>query len=533
MQVGTFRVILLLIGIPFLLLLHLQKTAHGEVRGDILGFDTTPRLMDTLAAPTPLWPANGVRIGNVSAIFTWSDVVGATFYQLQISFDSTFVAPMNLYISDGSPAEITFGLKFPPTYRYWRVRAMNDTVNSAWSVVFRFLQDMPIPPAPRWPSPADGADDLPRAVRLSWESWFGASYYEVHLSHVRGFVTIDSIWRIPAVGTSSISTGPLVPLTTYYWRVRTATDYTIGEFSESWSFTVGDGIPTAPLLNTPANHRTMIARDTTLNWFSVPDADQYEVMVARDSLFAAPLVSRQGIAQASYDITSLPCLTKLYWRVRADNQVGTGPWSLTWTFTTKGITIASPALSLPMDSAALVDTAVTLSWGRVDGAEKYQVLIGPAEALDVIFRDTLVLADSANTMQWRVRGLGTNRAYWWMVCAKSACAANQYSGSRNFIVQSTTAAERIASPAGCTLDQNSPNPFSDATSISFFIPAAARVALRVFDALGRDVAELTDAELPAGAHAVQWRTAGLPPGVYVVRLQAGTFSATRSMLLAR
>ncbi len=89
------------------------------------------------------------------------------------------------------------------------------------------------------------------------------------------------------------------------------------------------------------------------------------------------------------------------------------------------------------------------------------------------------------------------------------------------------------------LEPNRPNPFRSATTISFDLPAESRVRLAVYDVRGRIVRRLVDGEtLPAGRHNVSW--GGLEeggrisaPGVYYYRLEAGSDSATRRMLLLR
>lgn len=75
-----------------------------------------------------------------------------------------------------------------------------------------------------------------------------------------------------------------------------------------------------------------------------------------------------------------------------------------------------------------------------------------------------------------------------------------------------------------------PNPFSGRTRLSLSVPETGPVTLRVYDALGREVATLVDAVLEAGSHAVTFEAPGLPAGVYYARLQAGARSATRTLV---
>jgi hypothetical protein len=93
--------------------------------------------------------------------------------------------------------------------------------------------------------------------------------------------------------------------------------------------------------------------------------------------------------------------------------------------------------------------------------------------------------------------------------------------------------QQLAYPREFALCQNYPNPFNPATTISFSLPRKSFVSLKVFDALGREVAILLADELSAGTYARQWNPASLASGVYFYRLQAGSFSETRKLILLR
>jgi hypothetical protein len=91
-------------------------------------------------------------------------------------------------------------------------------------------------------------------------------------------------------------------------------------------------------------------------------------------------------------------------------------------------------------------------------------------------------------------------------------------------------------PGAYSLGQVKPNPFSGRTVLSFDLPEPARVNLKIYDVHGRVVKTLTEAEWQAGCHSVAWRgdsDAGQAPGpgVYFVRIEAGSFTAKRKLLL--
>jgi len=84
-----------------------------------------------------------------------------------------------------------------------------------------------------------------------------------------------------------------------------------------------------------------------------------------------------------------------------------------------------------------------------------------------------------------------------------------------------------------TLEQNYPNPFNPSTVISGQWPVVSDVKLMVYDVLGREVAILANGRYAAGRHEFTFDAAGLASGVYVYRLKAGDFVATKRMVLVR
>ncbi|MCH9028403.1 MAG: T9SS type A sorting domain-containing protein [Bacteroidetes bacterium] len=88
-------------------------------------------------------------------------------------------------------------------------------------------------------------------------------------------------------------------------------------------------------------------------------------------------------------------------------------------------------------------------------------------------------------------------------------------------------------PNDFTLDQNYPNPFNPTTNISFSLPVDSKVRLSVYNLLGEKIAELVNDEFSAGTHTFSFNADGLTSGIYFYRLEAGTFLATRKMILLR
>lgn len=83
------------------------------------------------------------------------------------------------------------------------------------------------------------------------------------------------------------------------------------------------------------------------------------------------------------------------------------------------------------------------------------------------------------------------------------------------------------------LDQNFPNPFNPSTIISYQVPVAGHVSLKIFDLLGREVSTVFDDHVEAGTHKVQWNATGLAGGVYVCRLIVGGFAQSKKLLFLK
>ena len=90
-----------------------------------------------------------------------------------------------------------------------------------------------------------------------------------------------------------------------------------------------------------------------------------------------------------------------------------------------------------------------------------------------------------------------------------------------------------AVPKSFALSQNYPNPFNPSTIINYQLPVPDHVTLRLYDAIGREVATLVDEYKEAGSYDVQFNAAKLSSGVYFYRIEAGRNIAMKKMLLMK
>jgi hypothetical protein len=93
--------------------------------------------------------------------------------------------------------------------------------------------------------------------------------------------------------------------------------------------------------------------------------------------------------------------------------------------------------------------------------------------------------------------------------------------------------ESSAQPAAYRLAQNYPNPFNPSTEINYALPVLSKVSLKVYNALGMEVATVVNSTQKAGEHSVKFDASELPSGTYFYTLKAGSFTETRRMVLSK
>ncbi len=83
------------------------------------------------------------------------------------------------------------------------------------------------------------------------------------------------------------------------------------------------------------------------------------------------------------------------------------------------------------------------------------------------------------------------------------------------------------------LDQNFPNPFNPSTTISYQLPKASHVTLKVYDMVGRAIATLVNEDKEQGRYTATFDASRLSSGVYISKLTAGDFTKTMKMVLMK
>ncbi len=345
-----------------------------------------------------------------------------------------------------------------------------------------------------------------------------------------------------------------------YWRVRA--NYTGGGQSD-WtnprsqgSFNVTGVLSTLSAeLTHPVGGKLLVEPEATFSWFVNGSSNvplTYRVQYSYTELFIqiGTVTITTTTTNTFLDVEDLLPGHTYWWHVQISNDGGAtfGAWSPTATFVVAaGAVAVQPQVGSPSNGVRLSTSSPTLSWilPIAPGAEQsYELTLSTSPDMSdpIIYSDIPepffnLEALVAGTYFWQVRsfGNGISSAHSgvgvFSTSAVSVGIENEGDGSRSV----DDPADKVV-PDVFSLKQNYPNPFSPSTTIEYGVAETSGVTLRIFDVLGREVRTLVDQTVAPGQHSVRWDGTDvngrrLPSGLYLYRMEAGSFSYTRSLVL--
>jgi len=504
---------------------------------DMTDIDALCALYAYSSAPLPgtpeevalLLPEDGALEQPNTLDFSWEADPAADDYHLQVSTDTLFA---DVVYDEDALTETTrrVGPLDEETLFFWRVRARNAVGAGPWSAVYHFTTQAPqIPPdSVVLVAPAAVAADQPTTLTLTWEEAERAARYHLQVSPDASFAL--RVYENDREGQTSREVGPLDHLTTYYWRVRAVNSAGEGPWSEVRLFMTLPPLPELVAPQGPANDAVNVSPTPELSWGAVAFADRYHLQVATTFTFSQIVFETDTLTTTRFQVGPLAVQQKYFWRVRAINAAGGGPWMVRQRFTT-GTPPDGVALTEPTDGAVDQPSTIRFAW-RVDpNAFGYHLQV----SLDSSFSELVFEDEALGQTSREVGPLAYLTTHYWRVRGVGAAGTGSWSSTRRFTVAIGTAVEREGDvvPDHYAFHANYPNPFSVRTTLRFDLPEPAQVSLVVYDVLGRVVETLAGGPLAAGRFAFVWEAEPLPSGIYLVRLQAGRFSQTRRLLLVK
>jgi hypothetical protein len=110
---------------------------------------------------------------------------------------------------------------------------------------------------------------------------------------------------------------------------------------------------------------------------------------------------------------------------------------------------------------------------------------------------------------------------------------NMYNWTYTWIDGATNVRQDEAVARIFELSQNYPNPFNPTTNIKFSIPQSGMVSLKLFDILGREVMTVMNQFQEAGSYTATLDASKLATGMYMYKLESGSFSSVKKMMLIK
>ncbi len=219
-----------------------------------------------------------------------------------------------------------------------------------------------------------------------------------------GNVTLSTTGE-PAGTTVSFSTNPVAALGSTTMTISNtgaaaAGTYTISIKGDDGvkmrSFDVGLTVyhqaPAAPMLVAPVDMATGLLLTQQLSWAADPNAGSHDVEVAADAGFTNIVASANGVLGNSWNVSpQLNSMTTYYWRVRAVNNCGTGPYSTVWSFETgnfacENVTSANVPIGISDSGTPTVTSTLEVSFCgaiqeiQVNGLDITHTWVGDLEA---------------------------------------------------------------------------------------------------------------------------------------------------------
>ncbi len=192
---------------------------------------------------------------------------------------------------------------------------------------------------------------------------------------------------------------------------------------------------------------------------------------------------------------------------------------------------AAPILVAPEDDTDDASESPQLVWEVLDGAASYDVQVSRSHMFEAVAFEATGLASAS--VQAETEGPGLLH-YWRVRGVDASGEAGPWSLPWSFQTGGTRVdTEEAEVPGEYVLEANYPNPFNPQTVIPYVLPSTSEVRLTVYDVLGREVTVLVDGTMAAGRHEVVFEAGNLPSGVYLYRIEAGSFSTVRQMLLLK
>ena len=202
---------------------------------------------------------------------------------------------------------------------------------------------------------------------------------------------------------------------------------------------------------------------------------------------------------------------------------------------------ADPTVSLTSyngDVDVYADEDMTITWDHADDIGVVQVTIELSEDGGGSWPHTVASGPLISPVTWYPGTLITSDACVLRVTVSDGSGRTASDQSETTFSMGLVSAIDDLPQYRLALGQNAPNPFNPATEISFALPRAQEIELRIYDLEGRVIRTLVNGRVESGAHTVAWRGgddqgARVASGLYFYRLVTEDGTLTKKMTLLK
>jgi hypothetical protein len=351
-------------------------------------------------APVLVSPTDRATVCENDVPLTWDEIPGIADYQVQVSTNTKFDAPVVDAVVTGlthTADDLADG------WFYWRVRPVSDQgVGGTWSRPWRFAVDTAGPLPPVLKAPRDLSGTLDTTPTFRWGRVKDAERYTLQVSDDPGFGTtpVDeelTQTRFVLPDADALAYGR------YYWQVAAMDTCHWGEWSPPFTFTV-------TILKAPQDAATTTDTTPTFRWAKATGAAGYQFQLADNPDFVAPLID-EPVTTTKYTPDSPLAHGLYYWRVSVD---GGSTWMPAWTLTVTPRLPGKPKQITPANRTLTNDDTPMFGWEAVTDGFVYQIQIDDDKGFHTPDQDvTLGVGELAylatelgeGTWYWRVRAL--------------------------------------------------------------------------------------------------------------------------------
>jgi hypothetical protein len=210
-------------------------------------------------------------------------------------------------------------------------------------------------------------------------------------------------------------------------------------------------LPDQVNLLSPVDGATDLTLLPELTWQTAAGADGYEVQISTTADFTVIVESQAGITGTLYQVVNqFNELTTYFWRVRASNSSGNGPWSAPFSFTTRPGLPAAPVLTSPTDGALDVAVNTIFNWEASLFSDEYVIEISELSDFSVITESATVSA-----LTYQAQNLLFNTLYYWRVSGVNSQGTGTPSSAFSFTTQQESV--NIIDPSASSVTATTPH----------------------------------------------------------------------------